>query len=61
MIEVKATQVQAIDEDSELLFTLSVFDTNCAVIEMKCLVDSKNIDQLTAAVRRALALLDLES
>lgn len=61
MIDVHATEVQALNEDNDLLFTLKTFDKDCAIIEMTCSVNSQNIDQLTAAMRRALALLDLES
>ncbi len=60
MIDVHPIEVQALDEDKQLMFTLKTIDENCALIEMKCLVNPHNIDQLTAAMRRALALLDLE-
>jgi hypothetical protein len=61
MIDVHATEVQALDEGKTVMFTLKTFDAECAFIEMNCHINSQNIDQLTAAMRRALALLDLES
>jgi len=61
MINVKATEVMAFDESGDkTLFTLRKLDWKTATIEMKCQVTSENIDQLTAALRRAFAMLELD-
>lgn len=60
MIDVHPVEIQAVSQDGELLFNVKTVDEHCALVEMKCLVNSQNIDQLTAAMRRALAMLELE-
>jgi hypothetical protein len=61
MINVKVTEVMAFDKNNEnTLFTLKQIDDHAALLEMDCKVTSENIDQLTAALRRAFALLEFD-
>ena len=61
MINVCPVKVQAYDsETNELLFTVETFDEEAATVELKTVIGPKNIDQLVAAMRRAVQMLELK-
>jgi hypothetical protein len=62
MIDVYATEVQAVDKDGNLLFTLKVFDANFCTMSItnSLLLDSGNLEETLDAVRRGVKLLGIE-
>lgn len=60
MITVYPVKIEAVDEAGELQFTIETFDECCATVEIKTTVGPSNIDQLTAAMRRAVVMLELK-
>lgn len=65
MIKVYPVKVEAvyIDEtnDSQVLFTLETFDEDCAEFKMDKLVYPEMLDELFAAIRKGVDLLELKS
>jgi hypothetical protein len=49
------------DEAHELAFTVELFDEACAKVEIKTLVTVGSWDEISAKVREALVLMELES
>ena len=62
MIDVFATEVQAVDEDNNLLFTLKREDTHCCTMSMTraLVLDSGNLEEILDAVRRGVKLLGIK-
>jgi hypothetical protein len=62
MISTYATEVEAVDEDNELLFTIKILgDAACTIKMEKAMVLSKrNLEEVLEAVRQAVKLLRLE-
>lgn len=60
MITVYPVKIEAVDETGELQFTMESFDEFASSIEIKVLIGPANIDNLTAAMRRAVAMLELK-
>ena len=60
MIEVYPVKVEAVDETGKLQFTMETQDAHCATVEIKTAIGPDNIDQLTAAMRRAVVMLELK-
>jgi hypothetical protein len=62
MIDIYATEVQAVDKDGNLLFTLKVFDANCCTMSItnSLLLDINNLEETLDAVRRGVKLLGIE-
>jgi len=59
-IKVYPVKIEAVDEDNELAFTLEAFDECMAQIDIKTLLGEDNIEDVIAAIRQALALLELK-
>ena len=60
MINVYPIKIEAVDEAGDVQFTMETFDTHCATVEIKTVIGPGNIDQLTAAMRRAVVMLELK-
>jgi hypothetical protein len=62
MIDVYATEVQAVDRDENLLFTLKIFDAHCCSMSItnSLLLDNDNLEETLDAVRRAVKMLKLQ-
>lgn len=60
MISVHPTKIEATDEDGRVMFTVEMMDRVSAIIEMKTVVVKEDMDNLTAAMRRAIVMLELE-
>jgi len=62
MIDVYATEVQAVDEDNNLLFTLKMVDEYCCTMELSkpLLLSKGNLEEVLGAVRQAVKMLRLE-
>lgn len=61
MINVYPVKIEAVDADTgDLMFTMETFDSHAATVEIKTVIGNSNIDQLTAAMRRAVVMLELE-
>ena len=60
MIKVYPVKIEAVDESNNLAFTIETFDQHCASVEFKALIGPSNIDELVAAMRTAVQMLELE-
>lgn len=60
MINVYPIKIEAVDEAGELQFTMETFDEHAATVEIKTVIGPDNIDELTAAMRRAVVMLELK-
>lgn len=62
MIEVYSTQVQAVDEDHNLLFTLKMEDMYCCTMSITkpLLLSNGNLEEVMDAVKQAVKMLRLE-
>ena len=62
MIDVFATEVQAVDEDNNLLFIIKREDTHCCTMTMtkNLLLDSGNVEETLDAVRRGVKMLGIK-
>ena len=60
MINVYPIKIEAVDEDGDLQFTMETFDAHAATVEIKTVIGPDNIDELTAALRRAVVMLELK-
>lgn len=47
-------------DEVSLLFTVEAFDGSCATVEIKTVVNVANWDEISAKVREALVLMELE-
>ena len=60
MINVYPVKIEAVDEDGQVQFTMETQDEHCAMVDIRTVIGPNNIDQLTAAMRRAVVMLELE-
>jgi len=62
MIDVYATEVEAMDEDRNLLFTLKMMDEYCCTMTIKesLLLSNDNLEEVLNAVKQAVKMLRLE-
>lgn len=62
MINVYPISVEATDEDGNVLFTLETQDSHCCTMEIKgaLSLSKDNLEQVLTAVRRGVAMLELE-
>lgn len=60
MIEVYPIKVEAADESGFVQFTMETQDEYCAMVDIRAVIGPKNIDELTAAMRRAVVMLELK-
>lgn len=61
MIDVYPVKIEAVDQETkEVMFTMETFDECAATIEMKTTLGPSNIHQIVAAMRRAVAMLELK-
>ena len=61
MINVYPVKVEAIDSDTgDVVFTLETQDAHCATVDLRTTIGPDNINQLVAAMRRAVVMLELE-
>jgi len=61
MISVYPTKIEAVDEDSNILFTLTMFDGHaCEMrIEKSLVMDNSNVEEVLDAVRQGVSMLNL--
>lgn len=60
MIKVYPIKIEAVDEAGDLQFTMETQDAHAATVEIKTIIGPDNIDELTAAMRRAVVMLELK-
>lgn len=61
MIKIYPVRIEAIDpETKDLMFIMETFDEGAATVEIKTVISPSNIDNLVAAMRRSLQMLELE-
>ena len=60
MINVYPIKVEAVDEDGEVQFSMETFDSHAAIVTIRTTIGLGNIDELTAALRRAVVMLELK-
>lgn len=60
MIKVYPVKIEAVDEDCSIAFTMETIDAHAAKIEFKTLIGPDNINELVAAMRTAVQMLELE-
>ena len=60
MIKVYPVKIEAVDEAGDVAFTMETFDQHCASVEIKTVISPSNIDELVAAMRTAVQILELE-
>lgn len=60
MIQVYPIKIEAVDETGQVQFTMETFDAQVATVEIKTVIGPGNIDELTAAMRRAVVMLELK-
>jgi hypothetical protein len=62
MIRVYPVKIEAYDDEKEtLVFTIESFNSFCAEVTMKQEVTNESIENITAALRRAVQMLELHS
>lgn len=61
MITVYPTQIEAVDEDQNVLFTLTMFDFHaCEMkIEKSLVMDNSNLEDVLEAIRQGVKILNL--
>ena len=60
MIKIYPVKIEAIDEAGDLAFTMETFDKSAASVDIKTVIGPDNIDELVAAMRSAVQMLELE-
>jgi hypothetical protein len=62
MIDVYATEVQAVDSCNKLLFTLKMVDNNCCTMSITSdlILCNSELEELLDAVRRGVKMLNLD-
>lgn len=60
MINVYPIKIEAVDEAGDVQFTMETFDAHAATVVIKTVIGPDNIDELTAAMRRAVVMLELK-
>ena len=60
MINVYPIKIEAVDEAGDVQFIMETFDAHAATVEIRTAIGPGNIDELTAAMRRAVVMLELK-
>lgn len=61
MINVYPTRVEAIKaETGDVMFIMETMDSHAASVRINTVISPSNVDELTAALRRAVVMLELE-
>lgn len=60
MIQVYPIKIKAVDETGQVQFTMETVDAHAATVEIKTVIGPDNIDELVAAMRRAVVMLELK-
>ena len=60
MINVYPIKIEAVDDDGEVQFTMETFDAHAATVNIRTVIGPDNIDDLVAAMRRAVVMLELK-
>lgn len=60
MIKIYPVKIEAIDEAGDLAFTMETFDQHAASVDIRTVIGPDNIDELVAAMRSAVQMLELE-
>ena len=60
MINVYPIKIEAVNENGEVQFSMETFDSHAAIVTIRTTVGPGNIDELTAAMRRAVVMLELK-
>lgn len=61
MIKLFPTRIEANDEDNNVLFILKTFDEHSCEIKFKSLLTNSNISEILDAIKKGVALLELEN
>jgi hypothetical protein len=63
MISIYPTQIEAVDEDHNILFTLTMFDFHaCEMkIEKSLVMDNSSVEDVLDAVRKGVKMLNLRN
>lgn len=60
MINLYPTQVEASDKDGNVIFILKTFDESACEIEFKGIISNSNLSDIFDAIKKGVALLELE-
>ena len=60
MIDVYPVKIEATDENGFVQFTMETQDEHCATVEFRTTIGPGNVDELVAAMRRAVVMLELK-
>ena len=61
MIDVYPVKIEAIEKETrDLMFKMETVDSHAATIEFHTVIGKGNIDEVVAAMRRAVVMLELE-
>lgn len=60
MIKLFPTHIEANDEDNNVLFILKTFDESSCEIEFKSLLTNYNVTEILDAIKKGVAMLELE-
>lgn len=58
-ITLHPVKIEAYDEVNDLVFTLEMFDEACATVEIKTVLSLDNVDEVFAAVKDGIAMMNL--
>jgi hypothetical protein len=61
MIKLFTTRIEANDEDENVLFILKTFDELTCEIEFKSFLTNSNVSEILDAIKKGVALLELEN
>ena len=59
-ITIYPTRIEAVDETGDLVFHLETFDEHTCRLEMRGLISPNNLDDVLEAIKRGVAMLELE-
>ena len=59
MIKIYPVSIEAFDDNHQLVFNLSTFDAQSAMLKVDAAITNDNVDEFCTSLKRALILLDL--
>lgn len=60
MIKIYPIEIEAVDDDGELVFKLKSYDENSASLTVNALISHGNVDDFCRALGKAVIMLELE-
>ena len=60
MIKVYPVKIEAVDEDGSMVFSMETQDSHAAMVKINAFIGHDNFEELVAAMRRAVQMLELE-